>query len=113
VTRTTADYDDDGDAADTLRFARLDFDAEAPTDPDATGIYDLRDAETPRYVGHSSSPLSSLRRRRQLKDTRENVLRLREAVVAGWDIGPELAYEERRLADLEAADRGPTREMAL
>ena len=99
---TTDDYDD---AADTLRMNRSDFDFEAPTDPDATAIYDLRDAPTPRYAGRSSSPLSAFRRRRQLKDTRENLLRLREAAAAGWDIGPELAYEERRLADLEAVDR--------
>ena len=91
--RTTDDYD----AADTLRMKRFDFDAEAPTDPDATAIYDLRD------TGRAAS-LSTFRRRRQLKDTRENLLRLREAAAEGWDIGPELAYEERRLADLEAAD---------
>lgn len=95
---------DDYDAADTLRMSRFDFDVEAPTDPDATGIYDLRDAETPRYVGRATAPLSAHRRRRQLKDTRENVLRLREAAAAGWDIGPELAYEERHLAALEASE---------
>ena len=84
------------DAADTLRFVRPTFDFEIPTDPDATSIYDL--TPTPvRYVG------SSPRRRRQLRDTRENVLRLREAIADGWDIGPELAHEERRLATLEAA----------
>jgi hypothetical protein len=38
------------DAADTLRFVRLDLDAEAPSDPDATSIYDLRPAPPPRYV---------------------------------------------------------------
>jgi hypothetical protein len=74
VTRTTADYDDDGDAADTLRFARLDFDAEAPTDPDATAIYNLHDATT--------SGLATRRRRRQIRDTRENLLRLQEALAA-------------------------------
>ena len=84
------------DAADTLRMPRFDF--EAPTDPDATSIYDLRPAPSPRYVGRTA-----VRRRRQLRDTRENVLRLREALAAGWDIAPELAHEERRLAALEAA----------
>lgn len=87
---------DDGtidDAADTLRF-RPNLALEAPTDPDATSIYDLR-APPPRYVGRTA-----VRRRRQLRDTRENVLRLREALADGWDIGPELAHEERRLSAL-------------
>ena len=92
------DTDTIDDAADTLRFVRPDFAFEAPTDPDATSIYDL--TPTPvRYVG------SSPRRRRQLRDTRENVLRLREALADGWDIGPELSHEERRLSALMAADR--------
>jgi len=85
------------DAADTLRFVRLDFDFEAPTDPDATSIYDL--TPTPvSYIGRERSP----RRRRQIRDTRENVLRLREALAAGWDIAPELAYEECQLSALMA-----------
>jgi hypothetical protein len=84
------------DAADTLRFGRFDPETEAPTDPDATSIYDLRPTQV-RYAGRSPA------RRRQLRDTRENVLRLREALKSGWDIGPELAHEERRLAALEAA----------
>ena len=95
---TTDDTDDD--AADTLRFLRPDFNFEAPTDPDMTSTYNLHDAPTPRYVGRSSAPLTA-RRRRQIRDTRENLLRLREALAAGWDIGPELAHEERRLAALE------------
>jgi hypothetical protein len=37
----------DDDAADTLRFTRLDLDDEVPSDPDATSIYDLRAAEAP------------------------------------------------------------------
>lgn len=37
---TTDDLIDD-DAADTLRFRRPDFTIDAPTDPDATSIYDL------------------------------------------------------------------------
>ena len=86
------------DAADTLRFVRPNFDSEAPTDPDATSIYLL--TPTPaRHVGH----VRSARRRRRIRDTRENVLRLREALANGWDIAPELAHEERRLAALEAA----------
>ena len=86
------------DAADTLRMRRFDF--EAPIDPDATSIYDLRPAPPPpRYVG------SSPRRRRQLRDTRENVLRLREALAAGWDIAPELAHEERCLSSLMTANQ--------
>ena len=92
------DTDDTDDAADTLRFVRPDFDFEAPTDPDATSIYDLRTPPPPRYVGRSA-----VRRRRQIRDTREDVLRLRQALAEGWDIGPELAHEEQRLAALEAA----------
>jgi hypothetical protein len=84
------------DAADTLRMRRFDF--ETPIDPDATSIYDLTPTPVPaRYVG------SSPRRRRQLRNTRENVLRLRAALAAGWDIAPELAHEERCLAALETA----------
>jgi len=91
---TTDDLIDD--ATDTLRFPRVD-DIEAPTDPDATSIYDLSPTPVPaRYVG------SSPRRRRQIRDTRENILRLREALAAGWDIGPELAHEEQRFCALVA-----------
>ena len=91
------DTDTIDDAADTLRFVRPDFAFDAPTDPDATSIYDLRAAPPSRYVGCSP------RRRRQLRDTRENVLRLREALADGWDIAHELAHEEQQLAALEAA----------
>ena len=90
---TTDDITDD--AADTLRFTRPNFAFEA--DPDATSIYDLTPTPVPaRYVG------SSPRRRRQIRDTRENILRLREALAAGWDIGPELAHEEQRFCALVA-----------
>jgi hypothetical protein len=91
------DTDTTDDAADTLRFVRPRFDVDGPTDPDATSIYDLRPAPPPRYVGRSAG------RRRQLRDTRENVLRLREALEAGWNIAPELEHEERQLAVLEAS----------
>ena len=103
---TTTDATDatDDDAADTLRYVRPNFlcsdlHDEAPTDPDATGIYELAPTPRPRYVGRSPA------RRRQIRDTRENLLRLREAVAEGWDIGPELAHEERRLSALLTADR--------
>ena len=102
MTQTMTQIDDTNtidDAADTLRFVRPDFDFEAPTDPDATSIYDL--TPTPvRYVGRERSP----RRRRQIRDTRENLLRLREALAEGWSIGPELAHEERRLSALMATE---------
>lgn len=88
------------DAADTLRFVRPRFDSEAPTDPDATSIYDLRAAPPPRYVGHSAA-----RRRRLIRATRQDIAGLRDALSAGWDVGPELEHEQRRLAALEAADR--------
>lgn len=108
INDTVTDTDTINDAADTLRFVRPDltltvgedFDFEGPTDPDLTSIYDLTPTPVPtRYVGISP------RRRRQLRDTRENVLRLREAIAEGWDIGPELVHEERRLSALEAATR--------
>jgi hypothetical protein len=99
--RTTDDYDYDvlDDAADTLRFTRIgavDFDDEAPTDPDQTSIWDITTPVMAR------APRVAARRRRQIRDTRENILRLRAALAAGWDIAPELAHEERRLAVLEA-----------
>lgn len=87
--------DDFDDAADTLRFVRPDFDFEAPTDPDATSIWDLAPTPVLRVATH---------RRRKIRDTRENILRLRAAMAEGWDIGPELAYEERRLSDLLTAN---------
>jgi hypothetical protein len=80
----------DDDAADTLRFRRF----EAPIGPDATSIYDLRAAPPPRYVGRSAA------RRRRIRDTQQEIAGLHAAIAAGWDVGPELAYEERRLAAL-------------
>lgn len=97
MTRATAMQIDD--AADTLRFARPRFDIEAPTDPDATSIYDLRAAPPPRYVGRSAA------RRRLIRATRQDIAGLRYALSAGWDVWPELDHEQRRLAALEAADR--------
>lgn len=103
--RTTNDYDTLDDAADTLRFTRfdfgdetrLDFADETPTDPDATSIWDITTPVLAR------APRVSARRRRQIRDTRENILRLREALASGWDVAPELAFEERQLAVLEAS----------
>lgn len=86
------------DAEPTLRSVSPDFDFEGDTDPDITSIYALTPTPvSPHYVGRAV-----LHRRRRIRDTRENILRLREALAAGWDIGPELAHEERRLAALEA-----------
>lgn len=110
----TSDDIDITDAADTLRFVRpdipydtrRDFDFEGSTDSDATSIYDLGgfdEAVTARHIGRSK--LFAGRRRRQIRDTRANVLRLREAIADGWDIAPELAHEERHLSALVAADR--------
>lgn len=96
---TMLDVDTIDDAADTLRFTRLDFDAEAPGDPDATSIYDLRAAPPPRYVGRDHAA----NRRRRIRAIRRDIDGLRDAIAAGWDVGPELAHEERRLAMLEAA----------
>lgn len=92
-TNTTHDAADD--AADTLRFVRLDF--EIPTDPDATSIYDLRAAPPRREVrDHSAS------HRRLVRSILRDIAGLRDAIAAGWDVGPELAHEERRLAALGA-----------
>ncbi len=88
------------DAADTLRFVRpdFDFDFDGPTHPNATSIFNL----APSPTSTSTAGIERRRRHRQIRDTRENLLRLHEALAAGWDIGPELAHEERRLAALEA-----------
>lgn len=85
------------EAAVTGRFARL--------DPDATSSYDIHDIDTApiRHIGRSQHAAT---RRRQIRDTRENLLRLREALATGWDISRELAHEERCLAALEASERG-------
>jgi hypothetical protein len=93
---------DDLESADTLRFTRVDLDV--ALHPDATGIYDISSMPAARYVGHSTiATRSSTRRRRKIRETRENLVRLHEAVAAGWDVGHELAHEERRLVTLEAA----------
>ena len=86
------------DAADTLRFRPV-FDAETPIDPDGTSIYDLRDAPPSRYAGRSVA------RRRQIRATRQDIAGLRDAIAAGWDVGPELEHEERRLSVLMTAER--------
>jgi len=53
--------------------------------------------EVPRSCASSAStPIPTLPRA-----TRHDVARLREAIASSWDVGPELAHEERRLATLE------------
>jgi hypothetical protein len=79
------------DAADTLRMR--------PFDPDATSIYDLRGTQTPSYVGRSRTSA----RRRRIRQTQQEIAGLRDALAAGWDVGPELAFEERQLAALKAS----------
>jgi hypothetical protein len=113
------DTDTIDDAADTLRFARADLDFDGATDPDATSIWDLSSereheetqlyaldaanaAVTARYIGKSRR---SAARRRMIRSTEQNIAGLRDAIAAGWDVGPELAHEERHLAALEAAVR--------
>jgi hypothetical protein len=90
----------DSDAADTLRFRRTDLDISI--DPDATSIYDLGSLPPlpPRYIGRSSSAC-----RRLIRATRHDIAGLRAAIDDGWDVAPELAHEQRRLAALETADR--------
>lgn len=68
---------------------------EVPFDPDATSIYDLRVPPPPQYVGRSTA----------IRAARQDIAGLRAAIADGWDVGPELAHEERRLATLEAAAR--------
>lgn len=73
----------DFDAAATLRFARL------GTDPDVTSCYVLDPAAEVLW--------------RSIDDARQEVDALRDALAAGWDVGPELAHQEAYLAGLEAA----------
>lgn len=85
------------DAADTLRFRCLVVE-EDPVDPDATSSYDLGAiALVPRYVGRSHA--SALKR--LIRTTKQGIASLREALIDGWDVGPELAHEQRRLSLLE------------
>ncbi len=70
---------------------------------DDTSIYDVRSVPTrSRYVRDRST--SS--RGRAICAARRDVDRLRDALADGWDVGPALAHQERRLAALVAADRG-------
>jgi hypothetical protein len=108
MNRYTPIVDDVDETAVTGSFARL--------DPDATSSYDIHDIDTApiRHIGRSQNDIDTAPirhigrsqnvavRRRQIRDTRENLLRLREALAAGWDISHELAHEERCLAELEA-----------
>lgn len=82
----TLDIDE---AAATFRFIRI--------DPDATSIYDITPAV--RRLDRAAV------RRRLIRETRRDIAGLRVARASGWDIGPELAYEERRLIALEAANQ--------
>ena len=83
-------FNNDSTTAITARFFRV--------DPDATSAYDI----TPLAVQRLDHAVA---RRRLIRATRREVLQLREALASGWDIGPELAHEERWLASLERADR--------
>jgi hypothetical protein len=89
------------DAVDTLRFVRIDVDADAP-DPDATSVYDLSPVPA-TYVGIQRA---SADRRRLIRSARQDIKGLRAAFDAGWDVGPELSHEEQRLSMLIAADHG-------
>ena len=75
------------DAADTLRMTPA-FGGD--TDLEVTSVYVRR---VDRAVA----------RRRMIRATRQDIVRLRDAIGAGWDVGPELAHEEHQLAMLEAA----------
>lgn len=79
------------------------FDADADFDGDTVveaPCYALDTTDvTARHVGRSAA------RRRQIRATRQGIAGLRDAIDEGWDVGPELAHEERRLASLEVAER--------
>lgn len=81
--------------------------------PDATSIIDIRgtgfdvDDDTTtticiRQLPRGAGP-RAVSRRRLILAVRQDIAGLRAALASGWDIGPELAYEERRLAALESA----------
>ena len=77
------------------------------SDPDATSIIDIRgvnwdDLDTTSICIRVRSP-RALAHRRLIMEIRQGIVGLRAALASGWDIGPELAYEELRLAVLEAA----------
>jgi hypothetical protein len=78
-------------AADPRRFEAL---GDPDPDPDATSIYNLGRAPVPCSV-------SSAERRLLIYEIRQDVAGLRAAIAAGWDVGPELEHEQRRLAELE------------
>jgi len=94
------DLDDtNDDAADTQRMLCPDFDFDGDTDvmPVAVPICDIGST-------YPESRLASDRaaaRRLLIHGTRQNITRLRDALRSGWDVGPELAYEVRRLVALE------------
>lgn len=73
------------DAADTLRFI--------PITSDQTSLYALA-------IRNAAAVLVDTRRRRVIRATRRAIARLRECLAEGWDVGPELAHEERRLGAL-------------
>jgi hypothetical protein len=83
----------------------VDFDD--TSDPDATPIIAIRgvdwdDFDTTSICIRVLSPVA-LAHWRLLMEVRQGIAGLRAALASGWDIGPELAYEEYRLAVLEAA----------
>jgi hypothetical protein len=68
---------------------------------DTTAIYDVRAVPTrARYVRERMNSRS-----RAICAVRRDVDRLRDAFADGWDVGPALVHQERRLAMLVAADR--------
>lgn len=63
-----------------------------------------------RHVGRSRRAVTRLR---QIRATRQDIDGLRHAMDEGWNVGPELAHEERRLAVLEAEERRSARTIEL
>ncbi len=80
---------------DTVRFFRGELCV--PSDPDATSIYNLGKVHvSPLNTGHDRFVGHRLR-----QALRQDIAGLRAALAAGWDVGPELEHEQRRLSVLE------------
>lgn len=107
-------YDvDHVDPCDSALIVHAMFD-EDRLDPDGTSLIDIHgtgfdvDEDTtaicirPLPRNPVTCP-STKSRRRLILAARQDIAGLRAALAAGWEIGPELAYEERRLAVLESS----------
>jgi hypothetical protein len=87
-------------------------------DPDGTSIIDIRgmaydvdcsdlDATSIYVREPSSCVVRATALHHQIRELRQDIAGLRAAVASGWEVGPELDYQERRLAALLSAEAGP------